>query len=96
MKEADEAPDVGEELLQAQQRVQKLEQAAGVTNPRQLQEKLTMLTKRIEGYDAAIRKDPDWMKKSTGVDKGRGKGCCYPVQRTQHSTTSTTSRFCAS
>lgn len=80
MKEADEAPDVGEDLLQAQQRVQKLEQAAGVTNQKQLQEKLTMLTKRIESYDAAIRKDPDWLKKSTGTDKGRGKG------RTKNST----------
>ena len=73
MKEADETPDVGEELLQAQKRVQDLEASAGVSNPQQLQDKLTMLTKRIESYDQAIRKDPDWLKKSTGTGKGRTK-----------------------
>ena len=72
-KAVDEFPDISGDVDAVSKRIETLQAEAGVKNLDQLQQKMIMLDKRIAGYEAAIRKDPDWIKKSTGTGKAKSK-----------------------
>jgi len=72
-KAVDEFPDISGDVDAVSKRIETLQAEAGVKNLDQLQQKMTMLDKRIASYEAAIRKDPDWIKKSTGTGKAKSK-----------------------
>ena len=71
--ELNEIPDVAPQLTELQQQVSSLQKTLSVTTPEQIAAKRTMLSKRLAEYEKAVRKDPEWINKSTGTGKKRSR-----------------------
>lgn len=72
-QELGEMPDVSTDVQNVTEQVDMLKKRLSVSTTEEIAGKRGMMEARLAAYDAEIKLDPDWINKSTGKGKRRGK-----------------------
>jgi hypothetical protein len=72
-QELGEIPDVAADVQNVTEQVDVLKKRLSVSTTDEIAAKRGMMEARLAAYDAEIKLDPDWINKSTGKGKRRGK-----------------------